>query len=81
MVIHVVKMASRCRQLSMRFVHQGCEHSDFNQFALHKTQFSDFLMQFECIEQHIFSGISDYFRLFLTDALTPHELSCFPLSL
>ena len=29
------------------------------------------LMQFECIEKHIFSGISDYFRLFLTDALTP----------
>ena len=29
------------------------------------------LMQFECIERHIFSGISDYFRLFLTYALTP----------
>ena len=28
-------------------------------------------MQFECIEKHIFSGTSDYFRLFLTDALTP----------
>ena len=28
------------------------------------------LMQFECIEKHIFSGISDYFRLFVTDALT-----------
>ena len=28
-------------------------------------------MQFECIEKHIFSGISDYFRLFLTGALTP----------
>ena len=28
-------------------------------------------MQFECIEKHIFSGISDHFRLFLTDALTP----------
>ena len=26
----------------------------------------------ECIEKHIFSGISDYFRLILTDALTPH---------
>ena len=33
-------------------------------FALHKTPFSDFLMQFECIEKHIFSGISDYFRPF-----------------
>ena len=28
-------------------------------------------MQFERIEKHIFSGIADYFRLFLTDALTP----------
>ena len=28
-------------------------------------------MLFERIEKHIFSGISDYFRLFLTDALTP----------
>ena len=28
-------------------------------------------MSFECIEKHIFSGISDYFRLFLTHALTP----------
>ena len=50
---------------------QGCESSDFNLisdfFALHKTPFSDF----QCIEKHIFSGISDYFELFLTDALTP----------
>ena len=29
------------------------------------------LMELECIEKHIFSGNSDYFRLFLTDALTP----------
>ena len=29
------------------------------------------LMQFECIDKHILSGISDYFRLFLTHALTP----------
>ena len=28
-------------------------------------------MQFECIENHIFSGISDCFILFLTDALAP----------
>ena len=51
---------------------QGCESSDISLisgsfFALHKTPFSDF----QCIEKHIFSGISDYFRLFLTDALTP----------
>ena len=53
---------------------QECESSDLNLisdfFALHKTPFSDF----QCIEKHIFSGISDYFRLFrlfLTDALTP----------
>ena len=36
-------------------------------------------MQFECIEKHIkkhiFSGISDYFRLFLTDVLTPLSLA------
>ena len=32
-------------------------------------------MQFECIEKHIFSGISNYFRLFLTDALTPLHLN------
>ena len=31
---------------------QGCESSDFNQIS-----------GFECIEKHIFSGISDYFRL------------------
>ena len=30
-------------------------------------------MQFECSEKHILSGISNYFRLFLTDALTPPE--------
>ena len=50
-------------------IFQGCETSDFNLisdifFALHETPFSDRLMQFECIEKHIFSGISDYFRLF-----------------
>ena len=34
-------------------------------FALHKAPFIDFLiMQLECAEKHIFSGISDYFRLF-----------------
>ena len=53
--------------------HQGCEGSDFNLisdcFALHKTPFSDF----QCVEKHIFSGISDYFRLFLTDTLTPRN--------
>ena len=43
--------------------------SDF--FALHKPHFSDFFkMQIECIVKHIFSGISDYFRLFLTDMLS-----------
>ena len=31
-------------------------------------------MQFECIEKHIYSGISDYFRLFLTDALSPLQM-------
>ena len=45
---------------------QGYESSDFNLisdfFALHKTPFSNF----KCIEKHIFSGISDYFRLFQT---------------
>ena len=50
---------------------QGCESSDFNLildfFAHHKTPFSDFY----CIAKHIFSGISDYFILFLTNALTP----------
>ena len=47
---------------------QGCDSSDFTLisdfFALHKTPFS-------CIEKHIFSGILDNFRLFLTDTLTP----------
>ena len=32
-------------------------------------------MQFKCIEKHIFSGISDCFRLFLTEALTPLSAS------
>ena len=43
--------------------------SDF--FAHHKTPFSEFLCSLNAfIEKHIFSGISDNFRLFLTDALT-----------
>ena len=53
------------------YLYQGCKSSDFNLisdfFALHKTPFSDSY----CIKKHIFSGISDYFRLFLSDALTP----------
>ena len=40
-------------------------------FALHKTPFSDFVCSVNAREKDIFSGISDYFRLFLTDALTP----------
>ena len=60
------------KQPRKRHLHQGCKSSDFSLISefLHKTPFSDF----ECIEKHIFSGISDYlrlFRLFLTDALTP----------
>ena len=43
--------------------YQGSKSSNFDLisdlFALHKTPFSDF----QCIEKHIFSGISDYFRL------------------
>ena len=31
-------------------------------------------MQVDCIEKHIFSGISDYFRPFLTDVLTALNL-------
>ena len=45
--------------------------SDLRFFALHKTPFSDFYR----IVKHIFSGISDYLRLFLTDPLTPLNLS------
>ena len=51
---------------SPQYQQQGCESSDFNlisdYFALHKTPFSDLF----CIEKLIFSGISDYFRLFQT---------------
>ena len=66
---------------------QGCESSDFNLisdfFALHKTPFYRLLMQFECIDKHISSDISDYVRLFLTDALTPlmlHVIQTFSAS-
>ena len=45
--------------------------SDF--FCFTKSHYQTFL-QFECIEKHIFSGFSDYFRLFLTDTLTPLTL-------
>ena len=54
---------------------QGCESSDFNLisdvFCSSQNPIFRLLMQFECIEKYVFSGISDYFRLFLTDALTP----------
>ena len=58
---------------------QGCESSYFNLisdfFTLHKPHFQT--LNAICIEKHIFSGISDYFRLFLTDAFTPvHLLPC-----
>ena len=57
-----------CESSEILFIHNILPYisliSDF--FALHKPPFSDF----KCIEKHIFSGISDYFRLFLTDALT-----------
>ena len=56
------------------FHYQGCESSDFNRFQtflLFTNLIFRLLMQFECVEKHIFSGISDYFRLFLTDTLTP----------
>ena len=33
-------------------------------------------MQLEWVEKHIFSGISDYFRLFFTDALKPLIMLC-----
>ena len=49
---------------------QGCESSAFNLIsdycALHKPNF-----QTSNALKSTFSGISDYFRLFLTDALTP----------
>ena len=57
------------------FIVQGCESSDFNLisdfFCSSQNPIFRLLMQFDCIEKHIFSGISDYFRLFLTDTLTP----------
>ena len=34
-------------------------------------------MQFECNEKHIFSGIVDYFRLFLSDTLTSLYIAVF----
>ena len=44
--------------------------SDSRLFSLHKPILR-LLLQFEYIDRHIFSGISDYFRLILTNALTP----------
>ena len=41
----------------------------FQTFLLFTNPIYRLLMQFECIEKHIFSGISDYFRLFLTPLL------------
>ena len=43
----------------------------FQIFLLFTNPIFRLFMQFECIEKHMVSGISDYFRLFLTDALTP----------
>ena len=61
--------------ISIHYRYQGCESSDFNLISdfLCSSQNHIFrlLMQVECIEKHFFSGFSDYFRLFLTDALTP----------
>ena len=49
---------------------QGCESSAFNlisdYFALHKNPIFRLLMQFECIEKHFFSAISDYNQLRLS---------------
>ena len=54
---------------------QGCESSDFNLnsdfFCSSQNHIFRLLMQFECIDKHPFLGISGYFRLFLTEALTP----------
>ena len=48
-------------------MHQGCESSDFNLisdfFAPSQNPIFRLWMQFECIGKHIFSSISDYFRL------------------
>ena len=56
-------------------VTQGCESSDFilisDVFCSSQNPIFRLLMQFECIEKHIFPGISDYFRIFLTAILTP----------
>ena len=48
--------------------------SDFRLFCSSQNPIFRLLMQFECNEKHIFAGISDYFRLFLTDTLftKPH---------
>ena len=50
-----------------RNIRQGCESSNFNLIS----DFCSSQNPIFRIEKHIFSGISDYFRLFLTDALTP----------
>ena len=47
---------------------QGCEssdfYSDFRLFCSSQNPIFRLLMLFECIEKHIFSGISDYFQTF-----------------
>ena len=57
---------ARSSDLGALCFEQGCESSDFNLISdfctLHKTPFSDFY----CIEKHILSVISDYFRPFQT---------------
>ena len=65
--------------LNLGWERQSCIYRDvrvqiviwFQTFLLWTKPNFRLLMQFECHEKHIISGISDYFRLFLTDALTP----------
>ena len=45
--------------------------SDFRLFRASQNHIFRLLMQIECIEKHIFEGISDYFWPFLSDNLTP----------
>ena len=61
---------------------QGCESSHFNLrlFCSSQNPILSLFMQHECIDKLIFSGISDYFRLFLTDALTPLIIEIFQCS-
>ena len=53
---------------------QGWESSDFNLisdfFCSSQNPIFRLLMKFKYIENHLFSGIADYFRLFLTYDLT-----------